>query len=240
MHVFILCGGKGTRLADISNGKQKCSLEINDKPFLIHLIINIAKYFPIKSICLCVGHSADDITSIKFDKYLNKSIEVNFSIETKELGTGGALKHAIKENTNYDELMICNGDSICSVSNIHNDYLRLSKKEYAGIIATAFSSKTDRYGSLKVDEKNRIVGFAEKSLMTSTGIINAGIYIIRKGILVKYLMEEVDSKFSFERNILSKLVSLEKIYIADPTESFIDIGIPEDFNRTSSFLKNLL
>ena len=238
MKLLILCGGRGTRLASITNGRQKCSLEINGKPFIIHIIENIKNYFPIKSICLCIGHSANDIISIDYDKYLSNDTIIDFSIETEPLGTGGAVKHAISEEPINQELIICNGDSICDIANLREGYLRLSRKKSAGIIASAYTSQAQRYGTLLVDKSNRILNFIEKNPETSEGIINAGIYILRNDILHPLLDSEKHTHFSLEKNVFPKLVDKFDLYISRPTKSFIDIGIPEDFMRTGTFLNS--
>ena len=240
MKLLILCGGRGTRLASITNGRQKCSLEINGKPFIIHIIQNIEKYFPITSICLCIGHSANDIISIDYDQYLSSNTIVEFSMERESLGTGGAIKNAIGENTFDEELIICNGDSICDVANLREGYLRSSGIESAGIIASAFTSQAQRYGTLIVDKRSKILTFSEKNSNSSEGIINAGVYILKSEILFPLLISQNKEKFSLEKDIFPSLVNKFELYISQPTKNFIDIGIPEDFVRTSSFLNSYL
>tara|TARA_Y100001933_G_C18954067_1_gene545140 strand:- start:244 stop:963 length:720 start_codon:yes stop_codon:yes gene_type:complete len=237
MDLIILCGGKGTRLATITEGKQKCSLEVNGKPFILHIIDTIAKNFPIRSVCLCVGHASQDIISIDFSEYTNKGIEVRFSIETESLGTGGAVKQAIATKTFGPEIMICNGDSICDITNLRDEYILLPKTNTAGIIASASIAKSQRYGTLVVSN-NKIKDFIEKKKNSTNGIINAGIYILNKMIIQELIKEKLEKNFSLEKDIFPYLVEIYDLYIASPTDTFIDIGIPEDFVRASNFIES--
>ena len=238
MDLLLLCGGKGTRLATITNGKQKCSLEINGKPFILHIIDSILEFFAINTICLCVGHSSNDIISIDFSKYIDNGIDVCFSVETESLGTGGAVKQAISQKSFSNELIICNGDSICDLTNLRDGYLKLSKEKKAGIIASASLSNSQRYGTLLVDSNNRIQDFEEKKVDSINGIINAGVYIFDLSILDLMMASKQEKIFSIEKDIFPYLVKSYDLYIADPTDIFIDIGVPNDFNRASYFLKS--
>ncbi len=53
----------------------------------------------------------------------------------------------------------------------------------------------------------------------------------------KFLKTDLPEKFSFEKDYLEKFVSNKKMYGVIQDEYFIDIGIPEDYERAQGELK---
>ena len=85
----ILIGGKGSRLGEITKKFPKPMLDIDGKPFLMHLI-NQAKKFGFKNILLLAGHSAE-IVNEYFKENNVQDISIKVVNEPHPLGTGGAL-----------------------------------------------------------------------------------------------------------------------------------------------------
>jgi D-glycero-alpha-D-manno-heptose 1-phosphate guanylyltransferase len=93
----------------------------------------------------------------------------------------------------------------------------------------------DRYGVVELTEDNLVKNFREKQVYES-GNINGGVYILNKN---KFLDEEFPSKFSFEKDYLEKFYTQRRIYGLVQDEYFIDIGIPEDYNKAQSELASV-
>jgi D-glycero-alpha-D-manno-heptose 1-phosphate guanylyltransferase len=79
-----------------------------------------------------------------------------------------------------------------------------------------------------------IKDFQEKKYY-ETGLINGGVYSLN---VSKFLKEELPEKFSFEKDYLEKLFSVRRMFGVIQDEYFIDIGIPEDYERAQSELKS--
>jgi len=75
-----------------------------------------------------------------------------------------------------------------------------------------------------------ISNFREKQYYES-GLINGGIYALHA---VKFLAEELPDKFSFEKDYLEKFYTSRRMFGVVQDEYFIDIGIPEDFQRAQT------
>jgi len=77
-------------------------------------------------------------------------------------------------------------------------------------------------------EKITIVKFHEKQKELTTGLINGGCYWVDKNIIEVLPKAE---KYSFEKDFLELSVQNKYLtgYISDGL--FIDIGIPEDYER---------
>tara|TARA_Y100000590_G_scaffold441536_1_gene568398 strand:- start:164 stop:637 length:474 start_codon:yes stop_codon:yes gene_type:complete len=106
MQIVILCGGKGSRLGKITKKTSKTMLLFNRKPF-IERIINYLNKQGFNNFLLLCGYKSNQIVNY-FKKKKLKYI-INFSIEKKPLGTGGAILNAkklLKKN-----FILLNGDS---------------------------------------------------------------------------------------------------------------------------------
>ena len=110
--VFILCGGLGTRIKSKLNNLPKALATFDNNHFIINLIKKFAKY-KVEKITLCLGHKGDLIESEikKWIKKNNFKTPINFSYENIPLGTGGAIKNALKNNIASKKIVICNGDT---------------------------------------------------------------------------------------------------------------------------------
>jgi D-glycero-alpha-D-manno-heptose 1-phosphate guanylyltransferase len=70
----------------------------------------------------------------------------------------------------------------------------------------------------------------------SEGLINGGVYVLNKDIFRKVeAIEEIElpQKFSFERDILEKHIIRLHYHALEFDSYFIDIGIPEDYQKAS-------
>ena len=88
-----------------------------------------------------------------------------------------------------------------------------------------------RYGTV-VCRENTVIKFNEKKYCAD-GLINGGIYLINRNI---FESEEMPEAFSFEKEILEKEVASYKITGYAFNNLFIDIGVPEDYNRAKLIL----
>ena len=138
-------------------------------------------------------------------------------------GTGGGVRLALQKAAEED-VFILNGDTFFGVSyrNMLQQHLQ------SGAIATIALKKMrdfDRYGAVEIESQNgfnRITDFKEKS-HCEEGLINGGLYIIKKNVL-----DDFPEKFSLEKDFFEKRDDIYG-YISDGY--FIDIGIPEDYKR---------
>ena len=91
----------------------------------------------------------------------------------------------------------------------------------------------DRYGTVEMNG-DRIIKFNEKKYKEE-GLINGGVYILNK-----YLFESLPfpEKFSFEKDFLEKYLNQFFINGYISNEYFIDIGIPEDYQKAQKDLVN--
>lgn len=221
--VIILAGGLGTRLRDVVKDVPKPMADINGKPFL-HYIFKYLKAQGVLRVILAVSYKKEFIVDYFRDKYLG--IEVKYSIENSPLGTGGAIKKALEYITS-SECYVINGDTYFTPS---LDGIRLLDSSIS--LSLKYMTNFDRYGSVVINN-GYIESFLEKKYFKE-GYINAGIYKIKKDIFNGFVL---DSRFSFETFLEIHFRELNATGIVFDN-TFIDIGIKEDYELCKKLLQN--
>jgi len=227
MEAIILAGGMGTRLKDVIQNIAKPMAPVGDKPFLYYVFNWISRYF-VEKVILSVGYKAESV--IDFFGNLVLDIPVEYVIEEKPLGTGGAIKSAAKEAEGKD-ILVLNGDTLFTVDLDKFFEFHISTESLFSI-ALKKMHFFDRYGTVDM-EGNTIKKFNEIKYCDD-GLINGGIYLINKQFIDSWEMPEV---FSLEKDILEKTAGksfLKGMIFNDP---FLDIGIPEDYSKAEIFVK---
>lgn len=222
MQAIILVGGLGTRLRKVVNDRPKPMALVNCKPFLEY-IINKLRSNDITNIVLASGYMSDYIKDY-FKDGKKFGVSIYYSIEEKQLDTGGAIKNA--ENCIHEnDIFILNGDTYFDID--FNDMYDFHKSN-KGCFTMALRRVNDvsRYGAVEYNPKNIITKFVEKGNHSNSNYINGGVYIINKKIL-KYI--NPNKKVSLEKEIVPKIMKYEHIYGFKSKDYFIDIGIPEDY-----------
>lgn len=222
MEIIILAGGFGTRLQNIVKDIPKPMADINGKPFLTYLLKYISRY-DVSDIVLSVGYKQDIIKNYYKDTF--SGINIKYSSEDEPLGTGGALKKALKL-IDDDKCLVLNGDSFF---NIDLDSFYLSTINHKLAVAVTMMNNFDRYGTVEV-LNGKVISFIEKKF-TVSGYINCGVYMTEKKIFDNVR----DKVFSFE-TFLQKQTDITA-YIKN--SYFIDIGIPDDYKRAKKDFKEL-
>jgi D-glycero-alpha-D-manno-heptose 1-phosphate guanylyltransferase len=226
----ILAGGLGTRLRSVIKDIPKPIAEVCGRPFLCY-ILDFLYTQGIERVILSVGYKWEIIRNFFGNQY--KNLKLEYAIEDKPLGTGGGLKNALKY-VYEEEVFVLNGDTFFDID--LNLFYNLHKSKNSKLsIALKKTENTERYGIVEIDENNRIVSFLEKGKRVS-GFINGGIYLLNKNFFNAVMQEDT---FSLEKDFLEKHYKDYEFYGFSFDGFFIDIGIPEDYERTKYECKRL-
>lgn len=216
MQAIILAGGFGTRLQSVVSDVPKPMAPINGKPFLEYMLEELNNQ-NFNKVVLAVGYKKEAIIDYFGNKY--KNIELVYSAENEPLGTGGCVKQAM----NYidDEFVfILNGDTMFKV-----DFGKMSKLNSLSIACKKMFN-FDRYGEVNI--QNGIITKFEEKKYVKEGYINGGIYYLPKNIFDSY---DLPKKFSMEKDFFEKYIKKLNIKAFLSEDYFIDIGIPEDYQK---------
>jgi len=220
---IILAGGLGTRLRNIVKDIPKPMAEVGGKPFLEYLI----KYLHtqgITRVILSVGYKYEFIKNYFKNSFLG--LELIYSIEDTPMGTGGAVKLALSY-VNFDDVFILNGDTLFLID-LKKFYDLHKSKEADFSIALKKVENPYRYGVIEIDSDFRIKKFHEKGKFEGTGLINGGVYLLKSELFSKLSLPE---SFSLETEFIEKHFKDFKFFGFPFEDYFIDIGVPEDYER---------
>jgi len=226
MEAIILAGGMGTRLQEVVSDLPKPMAQINGKPFLYYLF-QWLKQYPIEKLILSVGYLSESIIEYFGDSFCK--IPIEYVLEEKPLGTGGAIRFALQKTSGRNTLII-NGDTYFP-SDINAFYLFHLNNGHLFSIALKRMKNFSRYCSVKCHE-NTILKFNEKKFC-SNGLINGGIYLADRQFFDSKSLPEV---FSLENEIFEKEAGSSNLKGLIFDNLFIDIGIPEDYQKAKSIL----
>ena len=156
----------------------------------------------------------------------------DYAIETTPLGTGGGIKLALSK-CHKNDVIVLNGDTFFHVN---LDELYGQHRLYPSSITLALKPMEDfdRYGNVVVNN-NLITAFEEKK-HCERGLINGGIYVINR---LDDMFNGLPERFSFETDVLQPQCVKGNLYGIVQNGYFIDIGIPEDYERANVELPQL-
>ena len=220
---IILAGGFGTRLRSVVQDMPKPMATINQYPFLHYQIKYLSKQ-GISKIIIAVGYKHESITTYFKNSYLD--IAINYAIEESPLGTGGAFLSAVNQLKSNKPFFVLNGDTFFPINLSRLDQYGLQTK--ADIALSLFKSiNTTRYMGLELERDGRIISL---SCNNSCNLVNGGVYWINPRVMDK-INEHfiVNCNYSLEHEIFPVF---EKLYGIEFKDEFIDIGIPEDYERS--------
>jgi len=213
--LFIMAGGKGTRLQEFTKKIPKPLLKINNKSIIEHIILR-AKKLGIFEFIISINYLGSFIKkTLKNGRQLD--VKINYIEEKKELGTAGSLSLLKKKLVRGEEIIVTNGDILSNIN--YQDLIKFHRlhNSVATMVVSTYVSNIP-YGVVN-SKKLEIIDLQEKPSFQH--YVNAGIYVINK----KYLSlmkknEQLDMTDFF--NILKK--HKKKIIIYPIYDRWHDIG----------------
>jgi glucose-1-phosphate cytidylyltransferase len=222
MKVLILAGGLGSRLSEETELKPKPMVEIGGKPILWH-IMKIYSYYGYNDFMILLGykgyiikeyianyymHNCDITFDLKNNsvKILNNNTEP-WTITLIDTGidsmTGGRIKRARKYIGN-EPFMLTYGDGVSDI-NI-NELVKFHQANKKLLTVTSVQPE-GRFGSMVIDDNNRILHFQEKP-QGDDHWINGGFFVCQPEIF-DYI--EDDSTI-FEKEPMENLAKDGQLY----------------------------
>ncbi|TGL77318.1 sugar phosphate nucleotidyltransferase [Leptospira jelokensis] len=226
--IFILAGGRGTRLSSVVNDVPKPLAPVFGKPFLQYLLENYHDQ-GFRRFFFLLHYKADLIIEYveKMKETLLNHTEVQFSIEPSQLGTGGAVAHALNSLKFEGEFLIVNADTWVDKKSMLN-----VAESSSPSIAIIHTNDVSRYGKVSFDGKF-VLEFEEKRENAGAGWINAGLYKLHSSIFIGRTGE-----FSMENDVFPELARQRRLRAVPLNTEFIDIGIPDDYKRFQDWIES--
>lgn len=225
--VLILAGGQGTRLRSAVSDRQKAVASVGGEPFLCRILRQVADT-AVREIILCVGYQSSSVRELL--QVACPDLALQYSIENEPLGTGGALRQAM-DLTTASTFLVLNGDSFADTP--LTEFLHWYEQQQcpAALLLTE-TSNASRYGRVTLSPDGLVSHFAEKDSCPSPGLINAGIYILPREIIMSLPPRR---KCSLEQELFPRLTEQRQLCGRIVCCRFIDIGTPESYREAQTF-----
>ncbi|WP_114778932.1 nucleotidyltransferase family protein [Botryobacter ruber] len=232
---IVLAGGLGTRLQSVVKDLPKPMAEVAGRHFLDYILFSLAKN-QVKQVVLAVGHLNEVIQEHYSDEKNRFGLRISYSIEKELLGTGGAITQAANLIAG-ESFFVLNGDTYFDIGlrTLENFAQQKGAKVALALKQISYSQ---RYGQVIRDETDKIISFKEKDSGYAPSLtINGGVYYLHRSALTEF---ELPAKFSFELDFLQQHISSLQAYGKVFPGTFIDIGIPEDYQTAQTLLQNVI
>jgi D-glycero-alpha-D-manno-heptose 1-phosphate guanylyltransferase len=227
--MLVLAGGFGSRLQSAVSDVPKPLAPVQGTPFLKFQLDNWVSQ-GIRSFVFLLHHKAQmiiDFLKSEMDSGL-LGCQVKWIIESKPMGTGGAVLNAVNELGITGAFLITNADTWLS-----GGISELVEVSELGM-AVMYVDNIKRYGSVNIID-DRVAGFSEKGQSTGGGWINAGLCKLTQGVFLDTAVPQ-DSPFSLEEVIFPHLAVNNRLKAICLSGAFIDIGIPADYHEFCNWI----
>ncbi len=227
----ILAGGLGTRLRAVLPDVPKPMAPIRGRPFLEYLLDYWISQ-GIERFVLSVGYKHEMIMSYFGDYY--RGVQIEYVIETKPMGTGGGLLLAAEKIESDSFFLVLNGDTYFTVD--LQKLVQFAEKNDADWCFSLFlSPDVERYMGMNVSPKGKINELKSKQDQAFCHV-NGGAYWVRHSTLMQMNLPQTEM-ISLENDIFpTALTNKQRLFGLVFDETFIDIGVPEDYCRSNLLL----
>jgi len=181
MKALILAGGRGKRLKEVSDDKNKCMIEVKGKSLIEHSL-DWASRTDVSEIVIVVGYKAEQIIDVYGDEYNSKPIK--YAVQKEQKGLIHAIECA-EEAINKEDFMLMLGDELM----MRPKHSEMIKKYYSedifalcGVVIVEDKNLIKKTYSIIQGEDNKILRLVEKPLNPTNNIMGTGNCIFKNEI----------------------------------------------------------
>jgi glucose-1-phosphate cytidylyltransferase len=225
MKTVILCGGRGTRIRDVSDDIPKPMIPIGGVPILWHLM-KYYSHWGHREFILCLGYLGNVVRDffLNYDAhtqdvtialgtatrrhYHSEHDEARWQITFAETGqdtmTGARVKRIQKYVDHDDYFLLTYGDGL---GTIDLEKLVAYHKSHGKLLTVSGVRPPSRFGELRMNGNGLVTAFNEKP-QVSEGRISGGFFVCRKEIF-RYLSGRKD--LVFEQEPIQNLVRRKQV-----------------------------
>lgn len=234
MEAIILAGGLGSRLRTMVPDLPKPMAPIHGRPFLEYLLDYWAGQ-GVNRFVLSVGYRREVITEHFGARY--KGAEVDYAVEEQPLGTGGGLLLALKHLCRSGPFLVVNGDTFFEVALAPMCHYHQDRRAELTIALREVEANS-RYGGVGIDKEGKIATFDNRARTSGRALINGGVYLAEPSVFAD-MAPESGAPASLEDQLYPRMLAAgQRLYGFLSSGRFIDIGIPEDYQRAASVLQD--
>jgi len=224
MKCVILCGGKGTRLKELTEELPKPLIRVGGKPVVSH-IMDRYSHEGFNEFILCTGYKGEMIKKY-FEKNDNKDREIRI-IDTGLESTKAKRLSKIEKYLGDDSFFLAYGDD---VANVNIQELLKFHKENKKIATITIIHPENPYGILEL-RGHEVIHFKEKPLMNEW--INGGYMVLNRRIF-----EYIGEGDELEKEVFEKLVGERELCAFKHTGFWKSMNTFKDVQELNNLWKN--
>ncbi len=243
IHLIMPMGGKGSRFSNVGFEYPKPLIQINGYPFFWWSVRSIEKFVDVQDIIFVVLR--EHVEKFCIDKVIREYYPQAKIRIIPEVLNGAVLTAQEALACIEDEAPILFND--CDhmfKSTAFNDFCK--KADFTGIDGAllTFESDEDKYGYVKLDAEENVIGTAEKVVVSNDAI--CGAYYFRNADLFKSAVEKYLQQCAYKEFFLSGVYNVMadegKKLIRFRTDFHVPYGVPEEYEiaKESERFKELL
>ena len=225
----IMAGGKGERLRPLTEITPKPLLKVGDKCIIDYNVDNLINC-GVEHISVTVNYLKEQLE--EHYQQARDGIMVETVREPKFLGTMGAIQFVPRFY--HDTILLMNSDLFTNID-FEDFYLHFEEHQADMSAAAIPYSVSVPYGIFDIQDQRNIQGILEKP--TYNYYANAGIYLIRREMIAKYLPANT---FFNATDFMEKLIAEGRKVIRFPLSGYwIDIGNKQEYQKAQDLVKHL-
>jgi len=219
----IMAGGKGQRLAPLTNTVPKPLLRVGNKPIIEHNLDRLS-LFGIDDFWISVNYLGEQLEQF-FNDGSSKNVNIKYVWEDQPLGTIGGVSKI--DNFQHDYILITNSDILTNLDYEHF-FLEFLKQDADLAVVTIPYTVNVPYAVLETDN-GHVVNFKEKP--TYVYYSNGGIYLLKRSVLELLPFNAHCNATDLMETLIQKG---KKVFSYPLIGYWLDIGNPEDFRKAQT------
>ncbi|MBT4541190.1 nucleotidyltransferase family protein [Candidatus Woesearchaeota archaeon] len=243
MKCLILAAGYSTRLYPLTENTAKQFLKIGNKYMVEHILDSIKHIEDIDEVIIISNNKFYKdfenwlenfkVSNNRFNKPI-KLINNGTNSNEERLGAVGDMHFAISSQNIDEEVLIIGGDNLFETD--LKNMIEIFKKNQAPVVAARDlgdpNKLANKFGTIEVDENNKIIDFEEKPAQPKSSLAATCIYLYTKEDieeLEKCIKE--NKKPDNTGDFLNHLVNKKTVYCYHFNEPWYDIGSHEELKE---------
>ena len=181
MKALILAGGRGKRLGEVCDNKNKCMIKIEGKP-LIEYSLDCAAQTNVSEIIIVIGYQAEEIINTYGNKYHGKPIK--YVIQSEQKGLVHAIECA-KKAIGKEDFILMLGDELM-IKPKHSEMIKKYHDEnlftLCGVVNVEDKNLIKKTYAVIQDGDNEIFRLIEKPSNPTNNIMGTGDCVFKNEI----------------------------------------------------------
>ena len=237
---IILAGGKGTRLAPLTNVISKQLMPIFDKPMI---------YYPLSTLMLS-GIREFLIITTSFDHEIYKKLlgnghkwGIDIKYETQKYPEGIAQSFLIAEKfISKTGVALILGDNLFHGNQLISQLQEADNQKKGATLFAYTVNDPKRYGIVELNSRGDVVGIEEKPSKPKSRFAITGLYYYDEKVL------EYARRINFSKRNELEITDINKIYLSEGNlkvkligrgTTWLDTGTIESLHEASSYIRTL-